>query len=444
MENMAEILRIVLPTQLLAGSLADLADKLGYKGRSTLYRIVNGNASERAVAGFCQKLRRMIGIDEESLGVMAAEVVNATRFYQVMKNFMKPKGALTVHEVVEAFVAGKFDVFPEEFRENELNELLSLERTDPDAFYNMLAYFYYKHSDVNYYIKGASHRERCAGVLESLGERFIELYPENGLAATFVYSYSKSDIFNSEFPILGTFIGSLATLLRFFSRPVEVLEAESDIRFLSALHKRDYWAARDRASVILTLAVTDINAGSGHYEVFQIDRESRAIGYVGRLHFLSDEILVLSSETTATSKLGYYRFEDRVLTFEWEDPIDDPLSVGNTWTMLDMSRSQSLRQLDRFLTEDRLFAEKLKKQGVRELPEFKIEDVVISRTDLTLKLKNGNRLSIPISMAPFLQKIKPDDLVQILERESDEMVFVFWPKIMHSLPLEFFAKIPDD
>lgn len=439
MEKLAEIFRIVLPTQLLAVSLAELAEKLGYKGRATLYRIINGMTSERAVNGLYQKLREVIGVDEDSLECMAVTVQNAARLNQIIKSHLIQKDGYNVLKIVEAFVSRNFDMFTDSFKDNELNSLMNLERTDPDSFYNMLAYFYYKHSNAEYYIKGEQHRERCARVLESLGEKFISLYPENDLAANFVYLYSKSEVFNGEYPILWSLIQSIATLLQFYSRPVETLQTESEIHFLPSLHNRDYWKGIDNQYIIITHAVTNINNDSGHYNVYKVDKSSRMIYYTGSLQFMSQDIVLFHSAVTHASQLGLYCLDENTLNFEWEKSDDNPLETGNTWTRLDLRSSEKLRTLDCWINDDRLYAEKIKASGLKEIIGHKVVDVSISREKLKLTLQNGNTLSISITAASFLNKIKPDDLVQIYERETDNAQFVVWPKIMHCLPLEYFT-----
>lgn len=322
MEKIEEILQSVLSSQLLAESLGELADKLGYKGRSTLYRIINGDASERAVTGICQKLNDRLFLDEESLGCMNVAIINAAQFGKIVRPYIKPKGPHPTCEVVGAFVSKDFTMFPDDFRHAYLDELLNLERTDPDAFYTMLAYFYYNTSGLDYYVRGESHRERSARILEALGEMFIRRYPENSLGIGFVYSYSKSEVLNGEAPILWSLIKTLATTLRMFGQPIETLER--DIRFLSLLDKREYWEGSDRDALLLTSAATDFKSGQYRYEIFRIERDSRRIAYVGYFCFLSEEIVSFYSVARSAAMLGVYEFDGQKLCLTWEDPKDDP------------------------------------------------------------------------------------------------------------------------
>ena len=438
METISEILKTVLSTNLLAESLGDLANKLGYRGRSTLYRLINGNASERAISGFCKKLEETLLIDEESLNSMRITIINTGTFHRLLKPYIKPIGSHTVYDFVDAFISMNFEKLPEDFRRQNLEELLDLERSDHDAFYNMLAYFYYKYSNVDYYIKGASHRERSAKVLKSLCEKFIRQYPENDLAANSVFLYSKSEILNGEVPILWSLIRTLASVLQMYARPVEILER--DIKTLRLSNEREYWESNDDKSVILTYAIHNLSPRGYNYDTYKISRESGDIDYLGCLSFLSDDILSFFSASQKTSKLGVFEFDGRELSMEWEKANDDPTTAGNKWTLVDKKNSQSLRNLDRSIDEESLFIEKLKSQGWRDMEEYHVVDVIISRETLVLKLRNRRSLSISINEVPFLQKLKPEYLVLICERESDNIPFVCWPQILHSLPMCYFEK----
>lgn len=438
MENIDEILKTVILSQLLAESLGELADKLGYKGRSTFYRIINGDASERAIAGICQKLKDRLFVNEDALGCMDTTIFNTSRFRKIVRPYIKPKGPHSACEVVDAFVSKDFSMFPEAFKHACLEELLDLERTDPDAFYTMLAYFYYNASGLDYYAVGETHRERSARILEALGETFIRRYPENSLAAGCVYLYSKSELFNGEAPILWSLIKTLAIVLKMFSRPIETLER--DIRFFSLLNEREYWEGNDKGEIILTSAAADLKPGGNYYEIFRISRESGHIGYIGYLCFLSDEIVSFYSASRGSAILGMYDFDGHTFSMEWEDPKANPTTLGDKWNLLDRNYSQNLRSLDKSVSKDRLCAEKLKAQGWSELTGYKVTDVIISRERLTLTLINGKSLSISISEAPFLQKLRPEYLILIYVRESDNVPFVCWPEIMHCLPLDYFTE----
>ncbi|MDE6339995.1 MAG: hypothetical protein K2K97_09450 [Muribaculaceae bacterium] len=436
MENIQEILRLVIPSDLLAESLGELACMLGYKGRSTLYRIINGNASNRAIASVCHKLKDTLFIDEDSLKCMYATIVNTNQLVKIVKPFMLPKGEYSVGDIIDSFLLMDFSLFPDDFKSSFLDGLLNLEHEDPEAYYTMLAYFYYINSDVDYYIKGKTHLNRCDRAIKLLGERYLNKFPENELVASIVDSYSKSELFNGEPPILWSLIRTISTLLQMASRPIETME--NNIRFRAILNNREYWEGEDKSCLILTVAVPAFNANMKHYDVFRIVRENNSISYIGTIFFLSEEILSFSQKS---SMLGIYEFDGNEIRLIWENPNDDPTTMGNKWQLLKKSHSQSLRMIDRSISEELLYNEKLKGQGWSEKIGYKVMDVIISRENLIINLLNGKSFSIPIYKAPFLRKIRPDFIIMIYERKADNMTFVCWPQIMHSLPLSLFKEM---
>lgn len=438
MEKIVEILKVVLSSKLLGASLGEVANVLGYKGRSTLYRIINSSASERAVATFCQKLYEKLSIDEDSLKCMMAAITNTEYLCRLLKPFMNFKEPYSVQAVVDAFLSRDFAIFPEDFKQRHLKGLSILEQDDPEAFFNMLALFYYRYSSVEYYVKGETHKQRCSRVLETLGKRLIENYPENDMAALQVYSYSKADIYNSEAPILWSLIRSLSALLQSYGQPIDLV---SDIHFLSLPHNRDYWDTGSKNELILTNAYPTIIADNYTYDVFRADLKENTIQYLGNMGFLSDEILSFYSASQKTAKLAVYKFDDAKLSMYWENPNDDPTTAGNKWILLDKKNSQTLNNFDKTLDNEHLFAIKLKKEGFRKKAGYEIVDVTLSRERMTLKFAHNCSLSIPIAEIPFLKSIKPNFIVGVYERESDNRNFVWWPQIMHCLPLELFEEV---
>lgn len=439
MEKIAEPLQRILSTQLLAPSIGELAECLGYKGRSSLYRILNGTATERAVSSLCRKLNDVLSVDEDSLLVMDATVQNASHLGRTVRKYIDLRAEDAVRSVVRSFVADDFSIFPEEFVTNDLDEFLNFERNYPEEFYNALAYFYVRHKVTDFYEKALTHRERCARVMEILGAGFIDEFPENGLAVNAVYIYSRTDLFNGEVPVLWSLVRSIAMMLRFFSRPLETLRADTSIRFLPGLHRREFWKCKDGA-VAITWARPNINGSCGHYEVFRTDTASACVEKLCSITLFDSNMMSLSSPSTGPAQLGMYSWDGDTISFQWERPDDDPSGLGNSWTRLDLSRSQSLRMLDRSVSDEALSLAALAKEGFSDPIGYKVVDVIVSRHSVGLLLESGASYSVDISRAPFLRQLSPSDTVVVARRISDGRMFVFWPELMHCLPLEQFRR----
>ncbi len=137
--------------------------------------------------------------------------------------------------------------------------------------------------------------------------------------------------------------------------------------------------------------------------------------------------------------MALYSFNDDILSFSWEDPNDDPMHIGNTLRLLSIADSQSLRKLDHSLTDDSLIREMARSEGFDYDFAMQPEDVIISRTKLILTLKNGKSYEIDIDFAPFLRNLTPQENIMVCRQLSDDRVFVIWPQIRQSIPLDLFS-----
>lgn len=439
MENLINALQTVISNNLLAKSDSDLARTLGYGGRTNINRIKRNTIGWKALEKFRSSLNDILYINDETLLRMANVACSTSELIKLIKKHSNSKDPDFPFKVLHAFISHDFSFFDRDFHDTTLNDILKLERTDPEALYQILSYLYIKTAKVNFYKGNGTHHERCAAVIEPLGQRFIEIYPENGLGAASAYAYSISKIYNSEAPTLWSLITSMASMLRFFAQPVDTLNTEPDIRRLSGIGDRAYWQGKNPDEVILTWYMPGTRATNGHYEVIKIDRSSSHMENSGTVTFLSDDILTLFSKPDSGSEFGVYSWDGTHISFSWEQENADPMRTGNSWTLLKLDNSQFLRKLDRSLSDHDIMQEVMESEGFESDEKFRISDVIISREKYILEMKNRQRYSIELSQFPFLGSITPSECVIICRYTKDGTLYVIWPAIKHSIPLDMFA-----
>lgn len=333
----ADILQEILSTNLIAPSTSELAKELGYKGRTSLYRVRYGESTEKAVAEVCQRLESVLGITREALLQMGSTISNTTKFTSLMKHEMNTSHPDWQFQALLAFVGKDYSHFSPRFRTEELSSIVKLSEDDPEAFFAMLAYFYVKSRRCQFYVKGIPYKEQCARLMEELGERLAAIYPENTMATNLVYCYSKSTVFDSESHILWNLVRSMASMLECFANPRKSIESVDDMLLLAGTGNRIYWRA-DRNNLLLAAVVHGRRPGSGFYEVFSVDRSGKAIENICSIYLLSENIVSVTDKLTKTSQLGIYSWDNRLLTFSWEAPEDNPTGAGNIWKRLDTDR----------------------------------------------------------------------------------------------------------
>ncbi len=436
--NILGALQSVLRTQLLAPSWNALAIKLGI-ARTIFYRIDKGKASETTIENLISLLNEHFNVDSNVLLQMEAAIQNCSDFTKIIKEEMNLNHKEWQFQAILAFIAHDYSNFSPQFRDGILQRILLLERTDPHAFFNMLAYFYITSTGVKFYKKDMSHKERCAAVILPLGERLIGIYPSNGFGAGFAYSYTKSDIYNAESPTLWSLVGTISSMLQAFASPLDTLDKDCNYRLLPGLSIRSYWKGKDRDNILLLWLQPGKEPATGHYELFSIDRFSSTPKGVASLFFINDEILSVFLKKSSNSQLGQYLMDADTLSFQWEKSDDDPLNVGNTMTLLSLDSSQLLRELDRALTNDALIREMARSEGLDYDFALQPKDVVISRKKFSMMLNNGKSFSIDIDFAPFLRKLTPNEPLMICRQFSDNRIFAIWPQIHQSIPLDLFT-----
>lgn len=438
-QDILETLQTVLQTELLAPSISALAKKLGYTGRNSLYRILNGEAGPASVDSLLERLNTHLYIDVNALLRIEAAIRNASDFNRLIKPEFKQDYPEWQYQAILAFIIHDYSNFSLGFQNGNLMHILLFERNDPRAFYNMLAWFYVKSIDPKFYDRRLTHRERCAAIMEPLGERLKAIFPGNGLGVASAYAYSISEVYNSEAQILWSLVESMATMLAAFASPIGTTEKDCRYRLIPGIPERSYWEGSDPDQVLLLWMRPGREAATGHYELFSINRKADSTTGLASIFILSDEIASVFTQKNSNTRMTVYTYAGDSLSFQWEDPQADPLQTGNCWTHLSPSSSQSLRELDRSLTDDALTREMARSEGFDYDFSRQPTDVVMSRNKLILLLKDGCRYYIDIDFAPFLRNINPEEPLIVCRQQSDGRDFAIWPEIRQSIPLDLFS-----
>lgn len=441
MEERLEILRNVLPTGLISESISSLAVTLGYKSRATLYRIMDGTASTNAVNDFYRKAESTLFLSEDTLYNISTTIENTAGFNRLMKAETDNFRTIDPFDVLKAFISHDYSIFSTDFTSHELPGLQRLELTDPSAFFTMLAFFYFKALRVDFYERSKSYRERCAELMEWVGRRLIELYPANGIAAETVHVYSRSEILDAEAPILWNFITTLATLLQYYGTPDIGKLVAKDFLLVPFLPDRSYWRTDSSSDLILMRAMKHNLPGSGYYEIFLIPPDTGTVENIGVISFLSDEILSYRDKNTGITRMGMFQIDEENLLFTRENGKESPFGTGDHWKRQSLRHSQSLRTLDKHLSENYLNECALSADGFKSVPGYSVTNVNLSRNGVRLSLDNGRIYEISYSTAPFLEYILPSNDVIVAEQMESGEIFVSWPQLMHCIPLRLFTRV---
>lgn len=372
---------------------------------------------------------------------MNATIENTARLSALVKHEVDTSVEGWQTQVLLSFVSKDFDIFSTRFRDEELGPLLKLERDDSDSFYRMLAYFYVRATNFNFYVKGLSHAQRSAALIEPIGEMFIKTFRGNNVAERMTHIYSDSEIYNAEVPILWNAVTSFALMLESFANPKAFREYLGNTYLLPGLGQRSYWrGAVDDDTLILMLANSGELPGSGYYDVFHIDRRTARCSAVCKLSFLSDKVLSLVDATSKRYCLGGFEYDGETISYYWEHEYDNPTRSGNLWHLLPLRNSASLRALDKAVSDKELTRTALLSEGSQKVEGMEVTDVIISRSRLQICLENGETYSIDRNTVPFLRQISPDMPVGLFRRIEDGNIYAVWLTLKQTIPLSLFNK----
>lgn len=439
-QDILKTLQTVLATELLAPSMSALASKLGYSGRNSLYRILKGEAGKASVDNLLNRIETCLNTDVSALLRMEAAIVNASDFNRLVRPEFRQDYPDWQYQAVLTFIIHEYGYFSPDFQNGDLNIILNFERTDPWSFYNMLAWFYIKAIAPKFYDRRLTHRERCAAILEPLGDRLNKIFPGNGLGLSHAYAYSISEIYNAETQNLWSLVESMSAMLAAYASPIATTAKDCRYLLLPGISIRSYWQGSDPDKVLLLWLRPGREPATGHYELFAIGRKDGALEGLASIFIMNDQIASVFTKRNANTRLTVYTYnKDERLSFEWEDPDADPMQTGNVWTLINPSASQSVRELDHTLTDDVLLREMARSEGFEYDSLRQPKDVILTRNKLMLILNDGSRHSFDIESAPFLRDINPNEPILVCRQHSDAREFAIWPEIRQSIPLDLFT-----
>ena len=167
-------LKLLIDGCLFAPSTSALAKRLGYKGKTSLYRIQQEEASDKAIEEAWEKLVAFVGCTEEALFGAARAVGYCRNFKRAVKEEGGEDVAPENHHkwVLLSVMKGEGKRFSEKFQREVWPEMKDLRREDTEAFWMMMALYYFDE-------EGARVYDKDFNLLDTLNElhRLLQLSP---------------------------------------------------------------------------------------------------------------------------------------------------------------------------------------------------------------------------------------------------------------------------
>lgn len=415
--QMKKSLENILPTILLSGLLgptpSKVAAELGYSGRTTVSRIMKGNAGPAAISDFCRRIAGRFGLSTDDLMEMDRYFDLTRWFGRLCADCQLGFSEMLVRVVGDDYAC--LNLSPE-----KLSELLRLRRDRREDFMAVLSFSFFR---------------QPGSTLEALVGRLLAAFPDNEIGRYVCSNYTTSPIALGRFPARIKDIELGALIIKSFCR--DYLDSTRFAWYvpLPDLPERSYWSESDSDCYVLLKRVMVNNNRNAYYEFFHIRKTDGSIENPAQLFFTDNGLAGLHLKDERRTVWANYSAAARRLELQWLNR-----SVGaEVMERLQPENSQSLRRLDSTLTDERLADAVRVANGIELVARLKVIDVTISRTTLTLHTADGSRFGIDRHARSFLATVGPDMEVMVYRDTGDGLFYAEWPALGERVGLSEFA-----
>lgn len=468
MDEKIEILQCLIDNHIFAPSASALAKRLGYRGKMTIYRLIQGNVSERIVNEIWDKLLTEFSIDETVLYSLARICYMAKDFYDILWREMNIQHPEWVENVIGSLIDDCYDYYSNEFRKNTMPVLKEMKKEEPDVLWGMVTLFYIRAKKIESYTK-ANVTIACK-LLYSLDKILFSLHPEkisahqaaSNLAAT-ITSYEHSIT-------IWDLIYNCILLFRYYT-DTDFMNIALKSSILFDWPVRSYWIVpgtsyQQGAHAWLLVEYNPYDSNYGFYIALYLEMgkntEEFQVLDTCILQFLFPEMnLLLTRLVNQVKKITYYHYEynhkNQTLTLYPNGNLDEenqyklPEMLYRINLLSPTGKDEKIwsRILNKFDTEGKgreIYIKTIESFfGETDLTEsYKIEDVITSRSSLSLIVNHSGKsckYQISTTSYAFLSEINPSEKIAFIKHNYDGELYVQWPYLGYGIKLSEFTQI---
>lgn len=464
MDDKLEILKCLIENRALAPSHAALAKELGYRGRMTVYRLMDGQVKDGTVEKMWDLIKQNYGLDDMGMYKLARTFFCLNHFYGTLVGEMNTKHPEWVKNLIISLVADVYEYCSPKFNTETAPVLIDLKADEPDVYWGMAALVYLHAKRIDIYSEGAESASRR--IITELDGLLHGLYPE------------KSDAHDVAVNLLS--LAPAKNLCALLTRCVVLFRnyAESDYKneaskelCLFDFGKRSYWCEPGCCygkgqDVWLLIEQSYGRMTNGFYMALHLkaggDIQTFSLEDVLCLEFYAVvdyeglPILQACRRKGAEREWCYYHYdygqEAHELHFEVVPDTGGTLGLPETLRKisLDSPEGRDEKVWARIMkkwdaSQGRAAFQKAKEMfsGITDMSDaYNIVDVSISKTAFTLLIEHEgmtHEYRLPIDEYDFLAEINPSQNVIIARFESDGLLYACWPELGYSIKLDEFT-----
>ena len=467
MDEKPDILRCLVENRVFAPSASALAKELGYKGKMTIYRLLEGNVKERTADEIWSKVQECYCVSDAALYSLARILKGAKYMSDALLPETDRSHPKWVENLILDFANDFYDQFSPEFQEEEAPFLKDLRKDEPDIFWGLVTMVYIRYKKIDLY-QGDTKLNFCR-LIEALDELLSSFYPEKADAHEASFNLKKLETT----PNLWKALINCIILFRRYTEPDFAQNASQCMR-LFPWGKRSFWHTpgcpyREGSEVWLLTEQDFGRASNGYYMVLRLEagRDIHTMKLKDALVFSfwtidnEDDPPILQVCRGAGTRREWcyyvYGYEEgtegkRRLSLEANPETGNLFDLPAALQMIDLDHPEG--------KDEKVWARVLRMweeaQGAavfkdakemlsdrKEMDhEYHIEDVLISRNKFTLIVdRQGEtvKYELPVEAYDFLSEISPSQTILIVKHTDDNEIYVEWPNLGYSIPLTEFA-----
>ena len=458
-----DALQLLINGCVFAPSASALAKRLGYKGKTSIYRIQQGEASAGAIEEAWDKLASHIGGNEELLYTAARAVGYAKNFKQLIQSEGQEVEKENRHKWVLLNVMKKDELcFSKDFRHDVWPDLMDLLNEDEEALWMMLLLYYYGEEGVDVYAKDFDLKSTLDELHQLLQRNYDNCdRAKKGISNIFRKDYI--DLYCKQCLWDLMYYGYIA--LMYYANP-QALTKTMQAYTLYNLGHDSYWVAPDvtymQGARLWHLIELQVDEGRhGIYYALELEvgknKEDYRLKQIVPMVFSDDTgILHIEVSKQRIPITGSFEWGDDYYTLyiKMEKEVRKQYGIPDTLHRIDMLHPQG--------KEEKIWAFALKEYA-KEIPaeiereifhfegidylndDYTIENVTIDRRSLTITLtekaeKKTSDYCIDIKKYPFLRTLLPSDLISIIRPLNTDEVSFQWVQKGYVIPLKEFTK----
>ncbi len=464
MDNKLGILKCLIENRAFAPSHAALAKELGYKGRMTVYRLMDSSVKDGTASKMWNLIKENYGLDDTYMYKLARTFFCFKYFYGTLAGEMNTGHPEWVESLIISLVADAYDCFSSEFKTETAPVLIDLKADEPDVYWGMVALVYLHAKKIDIYSEGVESASRR--IITELDNLLHGLYPEKADAHDVAVNLLSLPPTENKCGLLSHCV----VLFRNYAESDYKNEASKEL-CLFGFGKRSYWCKPGCSygkgqDVWLLTEQSYGRMTNGFYFALHLraggDIQTFSLEDVFYLEFWTVEgeddlpILQVCHRKGVEREWCHYLYdydqETHELHFKPLTDTDNTFELPETLRMISLANSEGVYEnkwANIMAKWDALqggtMFQKAKEtfSGITDMTgKYNIVDVSVSKTVLTLSIEHDgctHEYRLPVTRYDFIAEINPSQNVIIARYESDDLLYVCWPELGYSIKLSEFV-----